>query len=92
MTKPQKDTQREIAAAKLIIDGRDPSTDHGAMTDLKEPVLADDYPVYGNFLYIADGKVVRSDVFGTVRLTEQDAGLRRAANCGACRAGARADA
>ena len=27
MTEPQKDTQRALAAAKLIIDGRDPSAD-----------------------------------------------------------------
>ena len=31
MTEPQKDTQRAIAAAKLIIDGRDPKADHGAI-------------------------------------------------------------
>lgn len=31
MTEPQKDTQRALAAAKLIIDGRDPSADHGAI-------------------------------------------------------------
>lgn len=32
-----------------------------------EPVLADNFPVYGDYLYVADGRVVRSDVFGTVR-------------------------
>ena len=31
MTEPQKDTQRALAAAKLIIDGRDPGADHGAI-------------------------------------------------------------
>lgn len=31
MNEPQKDTQRAIAAAKLIIDSRDLSTDHGAI-------------------------------------------------------------
>lgn len=31
MTEPQKDTQRALAAAKLIIDDRDPSADHGAV-------------------------------------------------------------
>jgi hypothetical protein len=28
---------------------------------LKEPVLPDDYPIYADYLYVADGKVVRSD-------------------------------
>ena len=32
-----------------------------------ETVLNDNYPVYGDYLYVADEKVVRSDVFGTVR-------------------------
>lgn len=31
LTEPQKDTQRAIAAAKVIIDGRDPRSDHGAI-------------------------------------------------------------
>jgi hypothetical protein len=34
------------------------------MTDareLNEPVLPDDYPVYGDYLYVADGKVIKSD-------------------------------
>ncbi len=29
--------------------------------NLKEPVLADDYPVYADYAYVADGKVVISD-------------------------------
>ena len=32
-----------------------------------ENILADDYPVYGDYLYVVDGQVIRSDVFGTVR-------------------------
>ncbi len=31
MTEPEKDTQRALAAAKLIIDGRDPIDDMGAI-------------------------------------------------------------
>jgi len=42
------------------------------MSDLNEPILDDDYPVYGDYLYIADGKVIRSDVFGTVRDLKRD--------------------
>ena len=26
-----------------------------------EPVLPDDYPIYGGYLYVADGNVVESD-------------------------------
>jgi hypothetical protein len=29
--------------------------------ELNEPVLPDDYPIYGMYLYVADGKVIRSD-------------------------------
>lgn len=28
---------------------------------LNEPILPDDYPIYADYLYVADGKVVRSD-------------------------------
>jgi hypothetical protein len=31
-----------------------------------EPVLQDDYPVYCDYFYVADGKVIRSPVEGTV--------------------------
>lgn len=31
MTEPQKDTQRYLAAAKLIFDGRDPSADSSSI-------------------------------------------------------------
>lgn len=38
------------------------------MEELNEPILPDDYPVYGNYLYVADGAVVRSDLHNvTVR-------------------------
>lgn len=33
--------------------------------ELNEPILADDYPVYCGYLYVADGKVVSSDIQGT---------------------------
>lgn len=28
---------------------------------LNEPLLPDDYPIYGNYLYVVDGRVYRSD-------------------------------
>jgi hypothetical protein len=31
------------------------------MSELNEPELPDDYPIYGNYLYVADGKVIMSD-------------------------------
>lgn len=30
-------------------------------TPLDEPSLPDDYPIYGGYLYVADGRVYRSD-------------------------------
>lgn len=40
MTEPQKDTQRALAAAKLLIDGRDPSADHAAILVTLEGLVA----------------------------------------------------
>ena len=40
MTEPQQDTQRALEAAKLIIDGRDPSTHHGAILVTLEGLVA----------------------------------------------------
>lgn len=31
------------------------------MNNLNEPILPDDYPVYGGYCYVADGKVIQSD-------------------------------
>lgn len=33
-------------------------------SELNEPILEDDYPIYADYLYVADGKVVRSDWHG----------------------------
>jgi hypothetical protein len=35
-------------------------------------VLDDDYPVYYGYAYVADGKVVSSDIKGTVRDLKRD--------------------
>jgi hypothetical protein len=36
-------------------------------TELDEPILADDYPVYGNYLYVVNGKPRMCDMMeGTV--------------------------
>lgn len=40
MTEPQKDTQRAIAAAKLLIDCRDPRADMGAIMTTLEGLVS----------------------------------------------------
>ena len=35
--------------------------------ELNEKVLPDDYPVNWDYLYVADGVVIRSDIHGTVK-------------------------
>jgi hypothetical protein len=40
---------------------------------LNENILPDDYPVYGDYLYVCDGKVIRCDLMsGTVRDLKMD--------------------
>jgi len=39
---------------------------------LQERVLDNDYPVYWDYIYVADGKVVRSDIQGTVSDLKRD--------------------
>ncbi|HXS04852.1 MAG TPA: hypothetical protein VN731_10275 [Rhodanobacter sp.] len=39
---------------------------------LNERELDDDYPVYFDYLYVADGKIVRSDVQGSVATLRRD--------------------
>ncbi len=40
MTEPQRDTQRALAAAKLLIDGRDPHADMGAIMTTLEGLVS----------------------------------------------------
>lgn len=41
--------------------------------ELNEDVLPDDYPVYADYLYVCDGKVVRCDLMaGTVADLKRD--------------------
>lgn len=49
------------------------------MTDreLNEPVLSDDYPIYGGYFYVVDGKVIVSDWHG---ITAGQLKLRMKAN------------
>lgn len=50
--------------------------------ELNEPVLPDDYPIYGHYLYVADGKVVRSDWHGiTARQFKNREGIQELRRC-----------
>lgn len=45
--------------------------------ELDERILEDDYPIYGDFIYIADGKPYRSDYHGiTVRDLKRREGFK----------------
>lgn len=46
-----------------------------------EKVLDDDYPVYWDYLYVADGKVIVSEFRGTVRKLKQHTGAKEIRNC-----------
>jgi hypothetical protein len=47
-----------------------------------EPILEDDYPIYGNYLYVADGKVYQSDWHGiTVRELKRREGFTEVRRC-----------
>lgn len=50
--------------------------------ELNEPILEDDYPVYADYLYVADGKVIRSDWHGvTVRRLKRELGAKEIRRC-----------
>lgn len=52
------------------------------MKPLDEPILPDDYPVYGNYLYVADGKPVMSDWHDiTVREFKHHIGAKEIRRC-----------
>ena len=50
--------------SKTSTTGPDMSKTTAHTAELNEPELPDDYPIYGDYLYVADGKVVRSDWHG----------------------------
>lgn len=49
--------------------------------ELDEPILADDYPIYGGYLYVADNEVVVSDWHGTVKDFKQSIGATEIRRC-----------
>lgn len=48
---------------------------------MDEPILADDYPVYAGYFYIADGEVVQSPATGTVAELKEEIGAREIRRC-----------
>jgi len=51
------------------------------MTTLNEPILENDYPVYWDYLYVCDGKVIRSDIQGTVIDLKRDLKCKEIKSC-----------
>ncbi len=52
------------------------------MKELSEPELSDDYPIYGDYLYVADGNLVKSDWHGiTARQFKQKIGCKILTRC-----------
>jgi len=49
--------------------------------ELNEPILPDDYPVYASYCYVADGRVVRSMVSGSVRDLKRDIPAEEIRSC-----------
>lgn len=39
---------------------------------LSEEILPDNYPVFWDYLYVADGEVIRSDIKGTIADLKKD--------------------
>ena len=52
-----------------------------AQTSLNERILGDDYPVHPGYLYVADGRVVSSNISGTVRNLKRDLKASVITNC-----------
>jgi hypothetical protein len=66
-------------------DAKSAAADAQPSAVLDEPILADDYPVYANYLYVADGRVVRSDWHGiTVRQFKGREGYSEVRRCDIC--------
>jgi hypothetical protein len=51
------------------------------MDNLNENVLKDDYPVHYGYSYVADGKVIQSDIQGTVSTLKRYLKCEEIRNC-----------
>ncbi len=50
------------------------------LNEYNERVLEDDYPVNWDYLYIADGKIIVSDIQGTIKDLKSDIGASEITN------------
>lgn len=48
---------------------------------LNESELSNDYPVYWDYLYVCDGKVIKSNIQGTVMDLKRDTKAKVVTNC-----------
>ena len=48
---------------------------------MTERLLADDYPVYFGYFYVADGKVIESQMQGTIKQLKARCGYTEIKNC-----------
>lgn len=51
------------------------------MEKLNERILDDDYPVFWDYLYVCDGKVIRSDIQGNVKDLKRNLKCIEVKNC-----------
>lgn len=49
--------------------------------ELNERVLADDYPVHWDYVYVADNKLIVSNIKGTVRDLKRDLKAKEIKSC-----------
>ncbi len=49
--------------------------------ELDEPILPDEYPVYASYMYVADGKLYRSNWSVTVRELKRREGFKEVRRC-----------
>lgn len=56
-------------------------TDTGKEVEATEPILSDDYPVFPTYCYVADGRVIRSMIEGTVRELKVDISAKEIRRC-----------
>lgn len=57
------------------------------MTELNEPVLADDYPVYPGYFYVVDGNPITSPIQGNVRYLKHVMNAKEVRRCDAVKRG-----
>ena len=67
MTKKGKNRLKSLSSLKTEPIKKEPTP-----VFTKGDLLPDDYPIYGDYIYMADGKPIRSDIFGDVARLKAD--------------------